>query len=69
MRNLKQIADVDKHGERLLTPQQVAKKLEVPASWIYSHHAKGDLPFKARKIGLYLRFREKDVDEYIASQE
>jgi excisionase family DNA binding protein len=52
----------------LLTVQEVAGLLRVPASWIYDHVRPGcPDPLPAIKLGKYLRFRMSDVAAYIDS--
>ena len=53
---------------QLLTPDEVAELLAIPKSWIYGRHHSKTLPFAAIKVGVYLRFRECDVHEYIQQQ-
>ena len=52
--------------ERLLTPEETGKLLQVPLSWVYQHTRRRSLdriPFV--KVGRYTRFREKDIFAYI----
>ncbi len=52
--------------ECLLTPEDAAKLLKVPLSWMYQHTRRRSLdriPFV--KIGRYVRFREGDLLNYI----
>ena len=50
----------------LLTAQQVAELLQVPATWVYRAAREGDLPSVA--CGRYVRFDEADVDRWIAER-
>lgn len=53
----------------LLTPEELAKRLKVPVSWVYEHcreRAVNRLP--GFKIGKYIRFRESDVLEWLSGQ-
>ncbi len=46
----------------LLTADQLARKLNITVSWIYSHaRKKGDNSIPHLKIGKYIRFSESDV--------
>ena len=47
----------------LLTPEQLAKKLKLPVSWIYEQSRLGNIP--THKLGRYIRF---DLHEVLASQ-
>ena len=50
---------------RLLTVKQVAERLQVRKSWIYGKTHARTLPFRHCKIGLYLRFLEDDLEQFI----
>ncbi|MDA2923663.1 helix-turn-helix domain-containing protein [Acidobacteria bacterium AH-259-L09] len=52
----------------LLSVQEVAKELNVHASWIYGKIHSKSLPFPFVRIGLYLRFRKSDIEQYIEDQ-
>ena len=53
---------------RLLTLDQVAERLQLKKSWFYQRiHARA-LPFRYCKIGLYLRFLEDDLEQFIEDQ-
>jgi excisionase family DNA binding protein len=52
---------------RLLTAQEVAERLGVPASWVYSAARRGDLP--SIKVGRYVRFDPVKVAEYATPRE
>ncbi len=47
----------------LLTPQDVAMRLQVSRSWVYSAIQRGELP--AVHIGRLPRIRESDLAAYI----
>jgi excisionase family DNA binding protein len=52
-----------------LTPTQLAKKLDVPLSWIYRRSRErgaGSIP--VIRVGKYLRFNEKEVDAWLRKQ-
>lgn len=48
----------------LLTPEQLADRLNVPRSWVYEQSRAGKIP--THRFGRYIRFR---LDEVIASRE
>jgi hypothetical protein len=55
--------------ESLLTPEDVARRFQVPVTWVYGccrPRAKNRMPFI--KIGHYLRFEEEAVRLYIQKQ-
>ena len=57
-------ADPNGHSnDQLLTPEQLAHKLNVPMSHVYEQSRQGKIP--THKIGRYLRF---DFREVLASQ-
>jgi excisionase family DNA binding protein len=51
---------------RLLTPQQVAARLQVPTSRVYAAARRGELP--SLKLGKYRRFDEATLEAWIARQ-
>jgi excisionase family DNA binding protein len=53
-------------AETLLTVQEVAALLKVPASWVYEHaRARGKKRLPHLKLGKYLRFRTQDILEWL----
>ena len=54
---------------RLLTVEELAERLNLPASWIYAHTRKrsGD-PIPGFRLGKYWRFRESDVLVWLERQ-
>lgn len=50
--------------ETLLTPEEVADRLKVKASWVYQAAQRDALP--SVKVGRYVRFREADIAKWIA---
>ena len=54
---------------RLLTVEELAERLNLPASWIYAHTRKrsGD-PIPGFRLGKYWRFRESDVLDWLERQ-
>jgi len=52
------------HGEfKLLTPEELADRLQVPRSWVYEQSRMGNIP--THRLGRYIRF---DIHEVLASQ-
>jgi excisionase family DNA binding protein len=43
----------------LLTPEQLAERLQVPVSWVYEQSRQGKIP--THRIGRYVRFRLQEV--------
>ncbi len=65
-------ASLDYHD--LLTPQQLADRLQVPASWIYEqtrHRAsvRNRRPLPHLRLGKYLRFNWPDVCRWLQEQD
>lgn len=54
--------------ERLCTPRQVAARLGVSERWVRDHATRRNPRIPAVKLGSRLRFREVDVNEFIARQ-
>jgi excisionase family DNA binding protein len=55
--------------ERLLTVEEVAELLKVPASWVYGHTRKRSAdPIPGFRLGEYWRFREADVLAWLERQ-
>jgi excisionase family DNA binding protein len=54
--------------ERLSTPKQVAARLGVSERWVRDHATRRNPRIPAVKLGSRLRFREIDVNEFIARQ-
>ena len=54
----------------LLTADQLARKLNITVSWIYSHaRKKGDNSIPHLKLGKYIRFSESDVRLWLHSKQ
>ncbi len=52
--------------EEFLTPQQLAKALNVPLSWVYQKsREKGEDTIPRHKMGRYVRFKFSEVEEYL----
>jgi len=52
------------HGEsKLLNPEELADRLQVPRSWVYEQSRQGNIP--THRLGRYIRF---DLTEVLASQ-
>lgn len=47
----------------LLTPQEVAKILQVPVSWVYERTRSRIIP--VRKLGRYVRIPRNELEEWI----
>jgi len=52
----------NQNSSPLMTPDEVAKLLQVHASWVYSHQ--DELPGIVR-LGRYVRFRRKAIAEFL----
>ncbi len=54
---------------RLLTVRQVAELLQGPMSWVYGRtRRRGRDQIPHRKLGKYLRFDEREVQEFVEHQ-
>ena len=59
-----QAANQNGHGEsKLLTPEELADRLQVPRSWVYEQSRQGNIP--THRLGRYIRF---NLHEVLASQ-
>ncbi len=59
-----QAANQNGHGEsKLLTPEELADRLNVPLSWVYEQSRQGNIP--THRLGRYIRF---NLHEVLASQ-
>ena len=56
-------AELNGHGDQLLTPEELAERLRMPISWVYEQSRLGNIP--KHKLGRYIRF---DLHEVLASQ-
>jgi excisionase family DNA binding protein len=52
----------------LLTPGQVARRLQVSSAWVRDHATRKTPRLPAVKMGKLLRFRREDVDRFIREQ-
>ncbi len=53
----------------LLTVEQLAERLNLPASWVYAHTRKQSSdPIPGFRLGKYWRFREADVLDWLERQ-
>jgi excisionase family DNA binding protein len=50
--------------EKMITVAQLSETLQVPAHWIRRRVREGVIP--AVKVGRQLRFRESDIEAYLA---
>jgi predicted DNA-binding transcriptional regulator AlpA len=56
-------------NDRLLTPDQLAEKYQVPKSWLYARTREtGPEAIPRLKLGKYLRFPEQKVEEWLNKQ-
>ena len=62
-RAIKKALNGNGHQTELLTPEDLAKKLIVPLSWVYEQSRLGNIP--THKLGRYIRF---NLHEVLASQ-
>jgi excisionase family DNA binding protein len=55
------------HGTgRLLDASEVAKRLNLPVTWVREAARRGELP--SLKLGHYRRFRSEDVEAWLSKQ-
>jgi predicted DNA-binding transcriptional regulator AlpA len=54
--------------ERLHSPRQVAARLGVSERWVRDHATRRYPRIRAVKLGPLLRFRDADINEFIAQQ-
>jgi excisionase family DNA binding protein len=52
--------------DTLLTVQDVARRLNVPVSWVYAKAEADALPHV--KLGRYLRFHADEIEAYLSAQ-
>jgi len=53
-------ANQNGHGEsKLLTPEELADRLQVPRSWVYEQSRQGNIP--THRLGRYIRFHLSEV--------
>ena len=55
--------------DRLLTTEEVAARLRIRKQWLYQRVHARTLPFAFLKVGAYLRFSERAVEDYIRRQQ
>ena len=53
------------NDQQLLGPSDVAKWLGVSAGWVRDHATRKDPRIRAIKVGKLLRFRPKDVEDFL----
>ena len=56
-------------NENLVTPQEMARILSVPVSWIYQRTRIGSLAIPHIKVGKYVRFRPAEVVDFFKAKE
>ena len=54
--------------DRILTVNDLAQKLQVKPSWIYTQPKKGPGALPRMRIGKYLRFSERAIDEWLSKK-
>ena len=54
--------------DRILTVDDLARKLQVKPSWIYIQPKSGPGALPRMRIGKYLRFSERAIDEWLAKK-
>jgi excisionase family DNA binding protein len=52
--------------QNLIGIKEMAKKLDVPVSWLYSRTRTNDIPHY--KVGKYVRFAESEIWEWLKKQ-
>ena len=52
--------------ENLIGINKMAKKLDVPVSWLYSRTRTNEIPHY--KIGKYVKFDEKEIWDWLKTQ-
>ena len=52
-------------AEELITVQDLAKRLNVPVSWIYQRTRRGQHSIPHMKLGKYVRFSWQQVVEFL----
>jgi excisionase family DNA binding protein len=57
---------VSAHDERLVTVQDVARRFNVPVSWVYAKAEANELPHV--KLGRYVPFRPAEIEAYLSAQ-
>lgn len=64
---IKAASNGNEHGAELFTPEELAKKLKLPVSWVYEQSRRGALP--THRLGRYIRFDLQEVLRSRALQE
>jgi excisionase family DNA binding protein len=57
-----------KSEQKLLTPKEVARWLDVSIDWVHNHATRKNPRLPVVRIGKLLRFRSEDVEEFIRGQ-
>ena len=52
--------------QNLISIREMAKKLDVPVSWLYSRTRTNEIPHY--KVGKYVRFDESEIWEWLKRQ-
>ena len=53
-------------NQNLIGIREMARKLDVPVSWLYSRSRTREIPFL--KVGKYVKFDESEVMEWVRKQ-
>jgi excisionase family DNA binding protein len=53
-------------NQNLISINEMASKLDVPVSWLYSRTRTNDIPFY--RVGKYVRFNESEIWEWLKKQ-
>ncbi len=68
MSNALPLSAVSRTGpEKLLRPSEVAEQLGVSAAWVRDHATRKQPRIPVVRVGKLLRFRQVDVNEFIAA--
>lgn len=54
--------------QKLLTPKEVARWLDVSIDWVHNHATRKEPRLPVVRIGKLLRFRNEDVEAFIRGQ-
>ena len=54
--------------QKLLTPKEVARWLDVSVDWVHNHATRKEPRLPVVRIGELLRFRNDDVEAFICGQ-
>jgi hypothetical protein len=63
--NLSEVPPISGSKSDLLTPVQVARRLQVSSAWVRDHATRKQPRIPVVKVGKLLRFRPEDIDRFI----